>query len=336
MNPSPDPLENADRSDLHYSAMASQAAAQVIESYSTSFSMSTALLGPQTCEDIQNLYAVVRIADEIVDGAAAAAGLTQEDVAQLLAEYEEAVLSAGDKLFNTDPVLHAFGETVRRCNLRKDHLQAFFNSMRMDLDRCQHDEQSLKEYIYGSAEVIGLMCLQIFLGGRSVGVRKEEQETLELGARSLGAAFQKINFLRDLGKDRTELGRAYFPQMRGATLREEDKQAIIEDIRHDLQLARRATSLLPASAEYGVSTATALFEELTERLSRTPVEEMSAGRVRVGTVKKVSLAAGVTARLMRRGGKNKLRLSERIWPMRRGGKAAANPSNPNTNEGEAP
>ncbi len=252
---------------------------QVISVYSTSFSMATALLFGQVRNDIRNLYAVVRIADEIVDGTAAAAGHTPEDISNMLDEYERAVLNAPQHRFHTDMVLHAYAETARRCCFNNDHIVAFFASMRRDLTQNTHDPRSFNDYVYGSAEVIGLLCLSVFLRGHRINARR--RKLLEDGARSLGAAFQKINFLRDLAEDQAELGRAYFPGSQAGELTERQKQKLIDEIRTDLIVANEAIPRLPLQARTGVLAATALFTELTDRLERIPAEELFNKRVSV-------------------------------------------------------
>ncbi|OEX93178.1 phytoene synthase [Corynebacterium sp. BCW_4722] len=282
-----------------FDAMADRAAAQVIEEYSTSFSFAARLLAPGVRRDIRNLYAMVRIADELVDGAASHA---HEDPEAHLAAYEEQVLHAPFHRLHTDPVLHAYAQTYRRCGFEQRYIEAFFRSMRRDLSDAPHDKASFDEYVYGSAEVVGLLCLAVFLRGEEPA--PQDRETMEAGARALGAAFQKVNFLRDLGEDAAKLGRAYFPQLAGATpeaLTEALKRELVADIREDLDRAREAIPLLPTSARTGVAAAEALFRELTERIDATPAEDLTMVRVRVRNGKKVGLVAGAVVKQMRGG-----------------------------------
>ena len=267
-----------------FDAMADKAAAQVIAQYSTSFSLAVRTLPNPERTHIRNLYAVVRIADEIVDGTTTQANECSETALDL---YEEQVLHAPAHRFHTDPVLHAWARTYRECHLNPEHMQAFFASMRADLTQTTFTQQQLDTYIYGSAEVIGLMCLDIFLRGRDTPHRRE----LEEGARALGSAFQKVNFLRDLGEDSRALGRAYF----GATLDDDLKSTLTSQIADELDRARKAIPLLPPAARGGVAAAEALFRELNARIAATPAAELRTTRVRVPNHLKVALTAKALA-----------------------------------------
>lgn len=282
-----------------YDRMTRRASSTVIGTYSTSFSMATRLLGKRVREDIRNLYAMVRIADEIVDGTAAEAGCTRDQVRGLLDDYERAVLAAPAAPFHPDPVLHAYAGTVRRCGIREEHIRAFFRSMRRDLTQTTFDHGDLDEYVYGSAEVIGLMCLSIFLAGREV--RADDRATMESGARSLGAAFQKINFLRDLAEDTGELGRTYFDELNGNALTEPIKAKLLDDIDRDIADAREAIPLLPGPARAGVLAAADLFAGLSVRLRQTPAAEVARTRIRVPGPVKTALAGRAVLRSARMG-----------------------------------
>lgn len=273
-----------------YDRMAVHAAHEVIATYSTSFSLATRLLDKRVRTDIRNLYAMVRIADEIVDGTAAAAGCTPAETAAALDGYEKAVLAAPQQRFHVDPVLHAYAGSARRCGFDPGHIRAFFASMRRDLTQSTHDPRSFDAYIHGSAEVIGLLCLSAFLVDHPV--TQEERARMENGARSLGAAFQKINFLRDLGEDRDTLGRSYFPGLAENGLTDGDKAELIADIRTDLADAREVIPLLPGSARAGVLAATALFTELTDRIAALPAAELAYRRVSVPRRTKLRILAG--------------------------------------------
>lgn len=269
-----------------YDQAASRAAAQVMGQYSTSFSLATRLLRGRVREDIRHLYAVVRIADELVDGTAHQASI---DAAAALDAYEAAILAAPEKRLHTDPVVHSYAITARRCVFQRQHLVAFFDSMRADLSQREYSAAELAEYIYGSAEVIGLLCVQVFLTEETVSAA--DRATMDRGARHLGAAFQKINFLRDLGEDSSVLGRAYFPQAAGGELSEAAKSALITDIRHDLAAAEESINLLPLSARFGVRAAADIFAELTNRLAATPAAELKTTRISVPNRTKAWLAA---------------------------------------------
>ncbi|GGG79536.1 phytoene/squalene synthase family protein [Corynebacterium pelargi] len=259
----------------HYDAMACKAAAEVISHYSTSFAAATSMLAPRVRSDITNLYAMVRIADEIVDGTA------QSNQLALLDAYEQQVLSAKDQRFHCDPVVHAFAISARRCKFKDEHLRAFFASMRQDLQQNTFDEEALARYIYGSAEVIGLMCLDAFLLEADA-----DREYLDPGAQALGRAFQKINFLRDLHEDHHHLGRSYYPGIDDAK-----KDQVIREVRQELELARERMQGLPIQARVGVAAAVELYEELTNRVADRSIAEIRQRRVRVPTWKKLALAA---------------------------------------------
>lgn len=263
-----------------YHEVSLAAAAAVLRGYSTSFSIATRLLRPGTRRDIEALYAMVRVADEIVDGAAQRAGAEPR---VLLDQYEQAITTAIACPFHPDPIACAFGQMVRANNIEAEHIAAFFSSMRMDTERRVHDRQSYKQYIYGSAEVIGLMCLRVFLKGKP-GTQAQQD-----GARALGSAFQKINFLRDFRDDTQLRGRRYLPGV-GELLNEETKHAVLAEIDQELAQATTVVGTLPADARLAVGLATALFRELADTLRAAPVEEIMRRRLRVPAHRKTLLA----------------------------------------------
>lgn len=271
-----------------YDRMSERAAAEVIAHYSTSFSLATRFLAPRVRTDVRNLYAMVRIADEIVDGAAG------DEAPGLLDAYEEQVRAAAEQRFHTDPVMHAWARSARRCQFDDDHLRAFFASMRRDLHQSTYETEEFNAYVYGSAEVIGLMCVAAFVAEEPVDEARRAQ--LDEGARALGAAFQKVNFLRDLAEDRDDLGRTYFPQLHGRAIDDAVKDELVADIRTDLAAARRAIPLLPRSARGAVAAAEALFAELTQRIDATPAATLATTRISVPRHRKLY----VTARALRR------------------------------------
>ncbi|MDO5511636.1 phytoene/squalene synthase family protein [Corynebacterium sp.] len=280
-----------------YDRMAVKAAHQVISSYSTSFSLATGLLSPSVRRDIRNLYAMVRIADEIVDGTCEVSGASPAQCRELLDAYESAVLAAPELRFHVDPVLHAYAETARRCDFDPEHVRAFFASMRRDLTQSSHDQDSFDEYVYGSAEVIGLLCLQAFLVDHPVGAA--ERQRLQAGARALGSAFQKVNFLRDLREDAGILGRSYFPDIDLTALSEVEKTRLVSQIREELATATAVIPLLPLTARTGVLAATELFAELNERIDATPAPALLRGRVSVPRRTKAAILAKAVARSSR-------------------------------------
>ena len=271
-----------------YDAMCERVAGDVIAHYSTSFSLATRFLGPQVRADVRNLYAMVRIADEIVDGAA------DDHAAELLDAYEAQVLAAPHARFHTDPVIHAWALSARRCRFSEDHVRAFFASMRRDLNQSAYDPADFDAYVYGSAEVIGLMCVAAFVADEPVTAAQRAE--LDEGARALGSAFQKVNFLRDLAEDRDDLGRTYFPQLRGRGIDDAVKAELVDDIRADLARARRAIPLIPSTARGAVAAAEALFSALNERIDATPAATLATARVSVPRHRKLYL----TARAVRR------------------------------------
>lgn len=264
--------------------MAHRAARQVIATYSTSFGIASALLPRAMRRDIAHLYAVVRIADEIVDGAAPA-----ETASAQLEAYEEAVCAAPARPFHTDPILHAYAATARHCGFAEEHLRAFFASMRADLTPREYTPEELTQYIYGSAEVIGLLCLDVFLADAPYA---GDRAYLENGARHLGAAFQKVNFLRDLHEDTVGLGRAYYPR----DLTSVDKQKIVESIKADLAEATPTIEELPRGARVGVRAAAGIYGRLTEQLDAMTTQELYARRAHVPAWEKAAIAARAVAR----------------------------------------
>lgn len=192
-----------------YDATAEAASSVVIDRYSTSFGLASRLLAKDAREHIRNVYALVRVADEVVDGPATEAGLDPDLARTVLDELEADTERAIALGFSVNPVVHAFARTARVTGFGAELTKPFFASMRMDLERTEHDDASFDAYVYGSAEVVGLMCLRAFV--HRAGRPTFDQAELVAGARALGAAFQKVNFLRDLHADFEVLGRSYFP-----------------------------------------------------------------------------------------------------------------------------
>lgn len=279
----------------HFTSTARAAADRVIASYSTSFGLATRLLGPRHRSHVRSIYALVRVADEVVDGAASAAGLGPAEKAEALERYAEETRHALTRGYSTDLVVHAFVRTAIEAEIGLDLIDPFFDSMRADLQPSSYGAAEHADYVYGSAEVIGLMCLKVFL--REEQHADAQRETLVQGARALGAAFQNINFLRDLAEDTAELGRDYLGGGEGLT--EEQRQAWVDTVRLQLADARAAMPLLPRDARTAVRSACALFEALLEKIAATPVQELYRSRVRVSNACKAGLAAraALTTRL---------------------------------------
>lgn len=262
---------------------AQDAAATVIARYSTSFGLACRLLGPRARPHVRTVYALVRVADEVVDGTAEAAGLTPEATRTVLAELERETYASLERGFSANLVVHAFAKTAHECGIDADLIGPFFQSMRTDLTVRHHDDASHDSYVYGSAEVIGLMCLRVFVNaGRERPVSPEPG--LVEAARRLGAAFQDINFLRDFQYDSLTLGRDYL----GLASETTDRGALLDRIDADLAIARAAIPALPSDCRRAVTAAHDLFADLCARLRASGG---SAGRVRVPDSVKIRLAA---------------------------------------------
>jgi 15-cis-phytoene synthase len=267
--------------DRSYDTVAEQSAAVVIRNYSTSFGLASRLLAEPVRTHVRNVYALVRIADEIVDcPELGLSTIARDEALQALQEDTHAALRIR---YSSNLVVHAFAVTAQTVGIDADLVDPFFASMRTDLYVTEHDAASLDRYIYGSAEVVGLMCLRAFLANEPAGASYDD---LAAGARHLGAAFQKINFLRDLGEDYRQLGRRYFPGLVLESFSEERRDEILDDIDADLAVAAAAVPRLPVSSRRAVAAAYSLFEELAARLRATPPDRILAERIRVpGPVK---------------------------------------------------
>jgi phytoene synthase len=272
-----------------YDAVAVETAAVVIRRYSTSFGLAARLLGPAVRQDVRNIYALVRIADEIVDGAASDAGLDDASIARTLDDLEQETERAMAIGYSANLVVHAFALAARRAGIGADLTRPFFASMRADITDVEHTQESFDAYVYGSAEVVGLMCLKVFLAGERRTPGQVAQ--LEEGARRLGAAFQKVNFLRDLAADFAGLGRSYFPGIRVDAFTEADKARLLDDIDADLAASARTLRMLPRSSRRAVVLAHELFAELSRRIRATPASDLVTTRVRVPNPVKLTIAA---------------------------------------------
>lgn len=266
-----------------YDRTATDAAAAVISAYSTSFGLASRLLGARPRPHVRNVYALVRVADEVVDGPAEAAGLTSVEAREVLDELESETLRAIGRGFSTNLIVHAFARTARECGIDENLVRPFFASMRTDIDTATHDDASHDTYVYGSAEVVGLMCLQVFVNAGAQHPIAPAPELVD-GARRLGAAFQDVNFLRDAEHDEAALGRDYLG-VRGG---EHTREAVLDRIDADLAAAARTIPALPADCRRAVTAAHDLFAALSARLRRSDGTE---GRVRVPDAVKAGIAA---------------------------------------------
>ena len=289
------PADRPDQGALRrFDRTAEIATTDVIRTYSTSFGLATRLLGSRHRQHVRNIYAMVRIADEIVDGVAAEAGL---DVAAQSAALDSYIAETHRSMrsgYSSDLILHAFAKTARECGIGEDLTGPFFDSMRADIADdafTAYDADAHAAYVYGSAEVVGLMCLQVFL--RDADRSPEEHETLRRGARQLGAAFQNVNFLRDLADDTDRLHRGYLGA--GARLTDADRDAWVDTVFRQLADARAAIPLLPKDARAAVRSALALFAALTRRVAKTPATVLYQRRIRVPDPVKAALAARAVA-----------------------------------------
>lgn len=253
----------------------------VTKEYSTSFSIAVNMLAPTIRQDIYNIYGFVRFADEIVDS------FHDFDKKDLLNEFELEYYKAMTNGISLNPILNSFQSTVKKYDISDDLVQAFLQSMKMDLYKTEYKTvQEYNQYIYGSADVVGLMCLKVFVNGS-----EEKYNELKDSAMSLGSAFQKVNFLRDLKDDVNDLSRTYFPGVDLRSLTPENKQAIINEIEQDFRLAYVGIVRLPVEAKLGVYTAFVYYKTLLQKLKNTPSNKMIEKRVRVSNPHKVGLLA---------------------------------------------
>lgn len=248
--------------------------------YSTSFSLGIKLLAKEYRWAVFATYGFVRLADEIVD---TFHGFNKE---RLLADFKKQTYQSIEEGISTNPVLHAFQMAANQFGIGNDLIEPFFNSMEEDLGTTSHDELSYNEYIYGSAEVVGLMCLKIFCKGD-----QSQYNTLVPYARSLGAAFQKVNFLRDIKSDVEERGRVYFPNIDFTHFTDMEKMDIILDVKKDFDHALIGIKKLPIGCRLGVYTAYIYYLKLLEKIERTTANEILQSRIRIPNSQKVVLLA---------------------------------------------
>jgi len=272
-----------------YDALAADAAALVLRRYSTSFGLACRLLAEPVRGRVRAIYAMVRVADEIVD--APRPGSSVADRRRVLDALQAEVHDAVRTGHSSNLVVHAYALAARECGIGEELTTPFFASMATDLDRADHDPASFATYVYGSAEVVGLMCLRAFLADEPDPAGAYER--LAPGAQALGAAFQKVNFLRDLDEDSSGLGRRYFPGVEPSRLDDRQRDLLLDDIDADLATAAAVVPLLPVSSRAAVEVASGLFAELSRRLRATPAAELRRRRVRVPGPVKARIAARV-------------------------------------------
>jgi len=265
-----------------FDSISEQFSRNVTERYSTSFSMATRLLKRSIRQDIYNIYGFVRFADEIVD---TFHNYPKED---LLNRFENELYFSINQKISLNPILNSFQKTVNKYNIDLNLIKAFLKSMRWDLEKkVYNNDNEYKEYIYGSADVVGLMCLTVFVKGDD-----EKYSELKSAAMSLGSAFQKVNFLRDLNLDFENLNRTYFPGVDVEKFDEKSKNIIIVDIENDFKLALKGIIKLPNDARFGVYTAFKYYHKLLVKLKKTPSLNIKKSRVRVSNYQKFIVLIG--------------------------------------------
>jgi len=264
-----------------YDAVCIETSRNTTRSFSTSFSLGVRMLDKRFRDPIHAIYGFVRFADEIVD--------TFHDAPQreLLERFRSDAERAIDQGISLNPILHSFQFVVRGSGIERSLMDTFLDSMEMDLSLTRHDQGSFQQYILGSAEVVGLMCLRVFCEGD-----KALFEHLKPHAMSLGAAFQKVNFLRDLRQDNNDLGRTYFPGTDLNALTAEQKQRIEDDIRADFEHAVIGIRQLPKGARVGVHLAYLYYLRLFKNIRSTPVSELLTRRIQVRNRSKLRLLVG--------------------------------------------
>tara|TARA_B100000131_G_C18034307_1_gene579742 strand:+ start:18 stop:851 length:834 start_codon:yes stop_codon:yes gene_type:complete len=252
---------------------------QVTNKYSTSFSLATKTLDSSIRNHIYNIYGFVRFADEIVD--------TFHDFPKkkLLENFEKNLLMALDNKISLNPILNSFQITIHKFNIDYSLIEAFLKSMRWDLNKKKYKSQKeYKEYIYGSADAVGLMCLKVFVNGDQL-----KYDELIPNAMALGSAFQKVNFLRDLKNDFENLNRSYFPNIDFNNFTEESKKRIINEIKNDFNLALKGIKKLPNTSRLGVYTAYKYYLKLLYKLEKTPSLKIKTTRIRIPNYQKINL-----------------------------------------------
>lgn len=253
----------------------------VTQAYSTSFSTAVKMLAPSIQQDIYNIYGFVRFADEIVDS-------FHDYNKELLFEiFENNLASALQLKISLNPILNSFQHTVHKYKIPQNLIDAFMKSMKLDLTKKEYSTQEeYQEYIFGSADVVGLMCLKVFVNGND-----QQYEQLKNSAMRLGSAFQKVNFLRDLKADFEDLSRTYFPDTDLNQLDEPSKLKIIAEIEADFNVGYQGIVNLPVDAKFGVYTAYVYYKKLLSKLKSTPSEEIKNARIRVSDYQKYGLFA---------------------------------------------
>ncbi|MFV5692266.1 phytoene/squalene synthase family protein [Flavobacterium sp. LT1R49] len=253
----------------------------VTKNYSTSFSLAVYMLSPIIRDAIYSIYGFVRFADEIVDS------FHGFDKEELINDFEKEYYKSYNSGISLNPILNSFQHTVKKYNITDDLIQSFLKSMKLDLVKSDYNNKAeYDEYIYGSADVVGLMCLKVFVAGKD-----HKYEQLKDEAMRLGSAFQKVNFLRDLKDDNLVLNRNYFPGVDLNSFDENAKKMIIKEIQEDFNVAYQGILKLPIEAKFGVYTAFVYYKKLLKKLENTPCHEIGNARIRVSNYTKAGLLA---------------------------------------------
>lgn len=256
-----------------------QSSRLVTKTYSTSFSLAVNILKPSIRADIHNIYGFVRFADEIVDT------FHDWDKEYLINKFEKDFYMAFEMGISLNPILHSFQKTVREYDIDLELIEAFLKSMKMDLTKKDYlSDQEYEDYIYGSADVVGLMCLKVFVKGD-----EKKYNELKESAMRLGSAFQKVNFLRDIKSDSELLERSYFPGINLDNIDHETKEKIIEEIELDFKEAYKGIIRLPKSSRFGVYAAYVYYRQLLIKLKRTESNKILETRIRVSNASKIGL-----------------------------------------------
>lgn len=266
---------------LLFDNISRQSSKIVTKAYSTSFSMGIKFLAKRFHDPIYGVYGFVRLADEIVDS------FHDFDKRQLLAEFKVDTYKAIEQKISLNPILNSFQEVVNKFEIDPWTIETFLKSMEMDLDKNTYDQNGYEEYILGSAEVVGLMCLSVFIEGN-----KEKYEELKPYAMKLGSAFQKINFLRDFKADADALGRLYFPQLRTQEFNQVTKEEIESDILKDFKMGFEGIKKLPKDARFGVYVAYIYYSQLLAKIMDMPASVIMEERVRISDKRKYALFFG--------------------------------------------
>ena len=253
----------------------------VTESYSTSFTLATKMLDSSIRQDIYNIYGFVRFADEIVDS------FHNYDKKELLNLFEKDLKKSIEDKISLNPILNSFQKTIHNYQIDYELIDSFLNSMKLDLDKKKYlTKKEFDQYVYGSADVVGLMCLKVFVKGN-----KNQYNDLRPYAMSLGSAFQKVNFLRDLKADHDGLNRSYFPNLNIDEFDEPSKKIILDEIDKNFRHALKGIFKLPSSARFGVYTAYKYYLKLLNKLRKTHPLKIKSSRIRVPNYQKVNVLA---------------------------------------------